>query len=124
MTYYPCGGPEGEINFGEVKKACEEGDVVVAVAGELVNMSGEASSRANIEMPGAQREMLKTILDTGKPLVTVLMNGRPMALGWEGEHLPVLVEAWHLGIQMGNAVAAVLLGMKTQAGNWHPRSRL
>ncbi len=116
VTYYPCGGPEGEINFGEVKKACEEGDVVVAVAGELVNMSGEASSRANIEMPGAQREMLKTILDTGKPLVTVLMNGRPMALGWEGEHLPVLVEAWHLGIQMGNAVAAVLLGDENPSG--------
>ena len=116
VTYYPCGGPEGEINFGEVKKACEEVDVVVAVAGELVNMSGEASSRANIEMPGAQREMLKTILDTGKPLVTVLMNGRPMALGWEGEHLPVLVEAWHLGIQMGNAVAAVLLGDENPSG--------
>lgn len=116
VTYYPCGGPEGEINFEEVEKACREGDVVVAVVGELVNMSGEASSKANTEMPGKQREMLKAVLDTGKPLAVVLMNGRPMALGWEAEHLPVMVEAWHLGIQMGNAVAAVLLGDENPSG--------
>lgn len=116
VTYYACGGPEGEINYDEVKKACAEGDVVVAVVGELVSMSGEASSKADTSMPGKQREMLQAILDSGKPLVTVLMNGRPMALGWEGEHLPVLVEAWHLGIQMGNAVAAVLLGDENPSG--------
>lgn len=116
VTYYPCGGPEGEINFEEVEKACQEGDVVVAVVGELVNMSGEASSKANTEMPGKQREMLRAVLDTGKPLAVVLMNGRPMALGWEAEHLPVIVEAWHLGIQMGNAVAAVLLGDENPSG--------
>lgn len=116
VTYYACGGPEGEINYDEVKKACEEGDVVVAVVGELVSMSGEASSKAETGMPGRQREMLQAILDSGKPLVTVLMNGRPMALGWEGEHLPVMVEAWHLGIQMGNAVAAVLLGDENPSG--------
>lgn len=116
VTYYPCGGPEGEINFEEVEKACREGDVVVAVVGELVNMSGEASSKANTEMPGKQREMLKAVLDTGKPLAVVFMNGRPMALGWEAEHLPVMVEAWHLGIQMGNAVAAVLLGDENPSG--------
>lgn len=116
VTYYPCGGPEGEINFEEVEKACREGEVVVAVVGELVNMSGEASSKANTEMPGKQREMLKAVVDTGKPLAVVLMNGRPMALGWEAEHLPVMVEAWHLGIQMGNAVAAVLLGDENPSG--------
>jgi beta-glucosidase len=54
--------------------------------------------------------MLEKLLASGKPVVTVLMNGRPLALGWEAEHLPVLVEAWHLGIQMGNAVADVLTG--------------
>ncbi|MGN0324282.1 MAG: glycoside hydrolase family 3 N-terminal domain-containing protein [Oliverpabstia sp.] len=116
ITYYPCGGPEGEINFQEVKKACEEGDVVVAVVGELVTMSGEASSKACTEMPGKQREMLQAVLDSGTPLVTVLMNGRPLAIGWEKEHLPVMVEAWHLGIQMGNAVAAVLFGDENPSG--------
>lgn len=110
VTYYPCGGPEGEINKEEVQRACETGDVIVAVVGELVSMSGEASSKANIELPGKQREMLQMLLNSGKPVVTLLMNGRPLALGWEAEHMPVLVETWHLGIEMGNAVAEVLFG--------------
>lgn len=110
VKYYPCGGPEGEIDRDEVKQACEDGDVIVAVVGELVSMSGEASSKANIELPGKQREMLQMLLASGKPVVTILMNGRPLALGWEAEHLPVIVEAWHLGIEMGNAVVAVLFG--------------
>ena len=120
VSYYPCGGPEGEINADEIARACGEGDVVVAVVGELVSMSGEASSKANVELPGKQREMLSLLLEktnaAGKKLVTVLMNGRPLALGWEEEHLPVLVEAWHLGVQMGNAVAAVLTGEKNPSG--------
>lgn len=120
VQYYPCGGPEGEINREEIEKACREGDVVVAVVGELVNMSGEASSKANVELPGQQREMLSLLLEktegAKKSLVTVLMNGRPLALGWEEEHLPVLVEAWHLGVQMGNAVAAVLTGEENPSG--------
>ena len=120
VSYYPCGGPEDEVNPEEVSKACEEGDVVVAVVGELVSMSGEASSKANVELPGKQREMLSLLLEkteaAGKKLVTVLMNGRPLALGWEAEHLPVLVEAWHLGVQMGNALAAVLTGEENPSG--------
>lgn len=120
VTYYPCGGPEDEVDPDEIKKACEEGDVVVAVAGELVSMSGEASSKANVELPGKQQKMLSLLLEqtaaAGKQLVTVLMNGRPLALGWEAEHLPVLVEAWHLGVQMGNAVAAVLTGEENPSG--------
>lgn len=119
-AYYPCGGPEGEIDFDEISKACADGDVVIAVVGELVSMSGEASSRANVELPGKQREMLSLLLEktaaAGKKLVTVLMNGRPLALGWEEEHLPVIVEAWHLGVQMGNAVAAVLFGDENPSG--------
>lgn len=120
VTYYPCGGPEGEINMEEIQKACEEGDAVVAVVGELVSMSGEASSKANVELPGKQREMLCALLENtkkaGKPFATVLMNGRPLALGWEEVHLPVIVEAWHLGVQMGNAVAAVLMGDENPSG--------
>lgn len=114
VTHYPCGGPEGEINEEEITKACTEGDVVVAVIGELVSMTGEASSKADIEMPGRQRQMMESLLEktkaAGKSLITVLMNGRPLGLGWEDGHLPVIVEAWHLGVQMGNAVAAVLFG--------------
>ncbi len=116
VAYYPCGGPEGDLNYDEIKQAAENGDVIVAVVGELVNMTGEASSKANIELPGKQREMLKLLLESGKPVITVLMNGRPLALGWEAENLPVLVEAWHLGIQMGNAVADVLYGNINPSG--------
>lgn len=116
VSYYPCGGPEGELNEEEICQACEDGDVIVAVVGELCSMSGEASSKADITLPGKQREMLSKLLESGKPVVTVLMNGRPLALGWEAEHLPVIVEAWHLGIEMGNAVAKVLFGDVNPSG--------
>ena len=116
VTYYPCGGPEGEIDFDEVDRACSDCDVIVAVVGETDAMSGEASSKAEISLPGGQRAMLEQLLASGKPVVTVLMNGRPLALGWEAEHLPVLLEAWHLGIRMGDAVAAALLGDVNPSG--------
>lgn len=110
VSYYPCGGPEGDINEEEVANAAADGDVIVAVVGELASMSGEASSRAHIELPGKQRELLAKLNASGKPVIAVLMNGRPLALEWEAENLPAIVESWHLGIQMGNAVAAVLFG--------------
>lgn len=110
VSYYACGGPEGNLNEEELAAACENGDVIVAIVGETTAMSGEASSKADITLPGRQREMLTKLMESGKPVVTVFMNGRPLAMGWEAEHLPVMVEAWHLGIQMGNAVAKVLFG--------------
>ena len=110
VGYYPCCGPESEINETELSAACSYGDVIIAVVGETTDMSGEASSRADITLPGKQREMLKRLLDSGKPVIAVLMNGRPLALEWESEHIPAIVEAWQLGIQMGNAVADVLFG--------------
>ena len=116
VSWYPCGGPEGGLNEEELAAACADGDVIVAVVGETTAMSGEASSKADITLPGRQRELLTKLLASGKPVVTVFMNGRPLALGWEAEHLPVMVEAWHLGIQMGNAVAGVLFGDVTPGG--------
>lgn len=116
LRYYPCGGPEGEIDFAEADRACAEGDVIVAVLGETDAMSGEASSRADTSLPGKQRELLERLLASGKPVVTVLMNGRPLALQWEAEHLSAILEAWHLGIRMGDAVAAALLGDVNPSG--------
>lgn len=81
-------------------------------------MSGEASSRADITLPGHQQELLAAALATGKPVVAVLMNGRPLALQWEQEHVPALVEAWQLGVTHGDAVAAVLFG------DYNPSGRL
>ncbi len=116
VAYYPCGGPEGEIDLDEADRACREGDVIVAVVGETDAMSGEASSKADISLPGRQRELLERLLASGKPVVAVLMNGRPLALGWEAEQLPAILEAWHLGIRMGDAVAAALLGDVNPSG--------
>ena len=110
LKYFPCGGPEGELNGEEIQAAASYGDVIVAILGETVAMSGEASSRSDISLPGKQRELLTRLLASKKPVVLVLMNGRPLALQWEQEHIPAIVEAWHLGIQMGNAVAAALSG--------------
>ncbi len=116
VRYYACGGPEGEIDFDEADRACREADVIVAVVGETDAMSGEASSKAEISLPGKQRELLARLIASGKPVITVLMNGRPLALDWEAEHLPALLEAWHLGIRMGEAVASVLLGDVNPSG--------
>lgn len=118
LVYYEGCGPKGDLNRDEIQQACENGDLILAVVGEYVSASGEASSMAEITLPGKQREMLEMLLVSGKPVVTILMNGRPLALGWEKENLPVLVECWHLGIQMGNAVADVLFG------DYHPSAKL
>ena len=110
LQYFPCGGPEGDLNEEEADAAAAYGDVIVAVLGELKDMSGEGASQADITLPGRQRELLRRLADSGKPVVLVLMNGRPLALDWEAEHIPAIVEAWQLGVQMGNAVANVLAG--------------
>jgi beta-glucosidase len=116
MQYFECGGPKTEPNDDEIAKAGKYGDVIVAVVGELVSMSGEASSRADISLPGRQREMLEKLIATGKPVIAVLMNGRPLALDWEAQNLTAIIEGWHLGIQMGNAIAKVLFGEKNPEG--------
>ena len=79
-------------------------------------MSGEASSKADITLPGKQKEMLEKLMASGKPVVAVLMNGRPLALSWEAEHVPAIIEGWHLGIQMGNAIKEVLFGEYNPSG--------
>ncbi len=116
LRYFRCGGPEGDINMDEVLSAGDYGDVIVAVLGELVSMSGEASSKADITIPGRQRELLEMLMHTGKPVVLLLMNGRPLALDWEYNYVPVIVEGWQLGIEMGHAVANVLSGRVNPEG--------
>lgn len=116
VAYYPCGGPEGGLNEAEIKAAVREGDVIVAVVGELVSMTGEAASKADISLPGEQKQLLEKLLASGKPVVAVLMNGRPLALEWEQEHVPAVIEGWHLGVQMGNAIASVLFGETNPSG--------
>jgi beta-glucosidase len=96
--------------FAEAVRAAEKAEVVVAVVGESAAMSGEAASRTSLDLPGRQDEFLKTLQKTGKPLVAILMAGRPLSINWAAENIPDIIEAWHPGIQGGNAVADVLFG--------------
>ena len=93
-------------------------DVVVAVVGEASEMSGEAASRSDISIPENQQALLKALAGTGKPLVLVLMNGRPLTLGWESAHATAILDAWFAGTEAGNAVADVLFG------NYNPSGKL
>jgi len=91
-------------------------DVVVMCLGESQGMSGEASSRADIHIPENQRELLKAVYATGKPIVLVLSNGRPLVLKWESEHIPAILETWFLGTEAGHAIADVLFGDYNPSG--------
>lgn len=89
---------------------------MVAVLGETAAMSGEAASRADLGLPGAQDALLHALRATGKPVVLVLMNGRPLALSRSAHHTPAILEAWFLGSEMGHAVADVLFGDVNPSG--------
>jgi beta-glucosidase len=90
--------------------------VAILVLGESRDMSGEASSRASIELPGAQPRLAQAVQATGVPVVVVLMNGRPLALSWLHDHVPAIVEAWYGGVEAGNATADVLFGAYDPGG--------
>ncbi|MDP1678086.1 MAG: glycoside hydrolase family 3 N-terminal domain-containing protein [Bacteroidota bacterium] len=97
-------------------KIAKQADVIVAVLGESQHVSGEAASKSNLDLPSTQKELLKALKKTGKPIVLVLMNGRPLTLEWESENIPAIVEAWHLGVEAGNAIADVLFGDVNPSG--------
>jgi len=102
--------------INEAYNVASQADVIVAVLGEPSDLSGEASSRSSIGLPGRQQELLKTLLKTGKPVVLVLMNGRPLTLQYEATHVPAILEAWHGGTETGNAVADVIFGKVNPSG--------
>jgi beta-glucosidase len=94
----------------KVKAAASDADLVVAAMGEIASMSSEASSRATLDLPGIQQQMLEAAVATGKPVVLVLLAGRPLDIRWPAEHVPAILEAWYPGTEGGNAVADVLFG--------------
>ncbi|MDR3694649.1 beta-glucosidase BglX [Mucilaginibacter sp.] len=100
----------------EAVETAKKADVVVAVVGESANMSGESSSRSDINIPESQRDLLKALVLTGKPLVIVLFNGRPLTLVWENKHADAILDAWAPGTEAGNAIADVLFGNYNPAG--------
>jgi beta-glucosidase len=96
--------------IAEAVRIARQADVVVMVLGEERDMSGESRNRAFIGLPGEQLRLAKAVQATGKPVVVVLVNGRPLATPWLAEHVPAIVESWYLGVEMGTALADVLFG--------------
>ncbi len=101
---------EAENAFQQAVATARGADIVVMVLGELADMAGESASRALLDLPGRQEELLEAVVGLGKPVVLVLLNGRPLSINWAAEHVPAIVEAWEPGSEGGSAVADVLFG--------------
>ena len=100
----------------EALKVAAVADVIVAALGESSEMSGESSSRTNLEMPDVQRALLQELLKTGKPVVLVLFTGRPLVLTWEEEHVPAILNVWFGGSEAAYAISDVLFGDVNPSG--------
>ena len=113
---------EVEINetdksgFKAAIKAAKKADVVIMVLGENGFQSGEGRSRANLDLPGVQQELMEAVYKVNNNIILVLMNGRPLAITWADEHIPAILETWQLGSQSGNAIAQVLFGDYNPSG--------
>ncbi|HEY5885579.1 MAG TPA: beta-glucosidase BglX [Pyrinomonadaceae bacterium] len=101
---------DSTAGFDEAVRIARESEVVILAVGESAEMSGEAASRASLDLPGQQLQLIKAIHATGKPYVIVLMNGRPLTINWIAENSPAILETWFAGTQGGHAIADVLFG--------------
>lgn len=116
-------GPKVEISdrspeklLQEALKVAKVADVVVAVVGEASEMSGEASSRTNIQIPENQKRLIRELVATGKPVALVLMSGRPLDISEEMEMPVSILQVWHPGVEAGNAIADVVFGDVNPSG--------
>lgn len=100
----------------EAVEIASRADVIVAALGEAAEMSGEASSLSDIEFPESQRDLLKALKETGKPIVLILFTGRPRAMTWENENLDAILNVWFAGSEAGDAIADVLFGEVNPSG--------
>ena len=116
--------PKPTLTTEEAKKAefdrairmVRDSDITVLVLGEAQTMSGERASRALLTLPGKQQELLETAVATGKPVVLVLVNGRPLDITWASQHVPAILDVWYPGTEGGNAVADLLSGDANPGG--------
>jgi beta-glucosidase len=102
--------------FSEAVSAAKKAKVVVMAMGEAPDMTGEAKSKSNIHLPGVQEELIKAVKATGKPVIVLLMAGRPMVFNWTADNVPAILYAWWLGSQGGIAMADVLYGDYNPSG--------
>jgi beta-glucosidase len=107
---------DSTAGFDEAVRVAQQSEVVVVAVGESAAMSGEAASRSSLDLPGQQTNLVKALQATGKPVVVVLMNGRPLTINWIAENSPAVLETWFAGTQAGNAIADVLFGDTNPGG--------
>ena len=108
---YGCGIKDtSRAGFAEAISVAGQADVIVMSVGEARDMSGEAKSRSNIQLPGVQEELIKAIQATGKPVIVMINAGRPLVFNWTADNVPAILYTWWLGTQAGNAIADVLFG--------------
>ncbi|MBA4408633.1 MAG: beta-glucosidase BglX [Bacteroidota bacterium] len=100
----------------EAVEVAGKSDIIIAAMGESAEMSGEAASRSDINIPENQKELLEALLATGKPVVMVLFTGRPLTISWEKANIPAILNVWFAGTEAGNAIADVLLGKVNPSG--------
>ncbi|HEY2722329.1 MAG TPA: beta-glucosidase BglX [Chitinophagaceae bacterium] len=109
-------GKTTEQLLQEALNVAQQSDVIVAALGESAEMTGESSSRSNIEIPQSQKDLLTALLKTGKPVVLLLFTGRPLAIKWENEHVPAILNVWFGGSEAGYAISDVLFGDVNPSG--------
>jgi beta-glucosidase len=107
---------KSDAGFAEAVDAAKQADVVVLALGESSEMSGEAGSRAYLDLPGNQEQLLEAVAATGKPVVLLVFSGRPIVLDWAAKHIPAIMEAWFPGTEAGNAIAELLYGDVVPSG--------
>jgi len=108
---------ETQRAIDEAVALAKRSDLAVLVLGEIDLMSGEAASRASLRLLGGQEELLEAVAATGKPVVLILVNGRPLDISWASEHVPAILEAWYPGNEGGNGIADILFGDASPAGH-------
>jgi len=107
---------ERDAEFAHAIALIKQSQVAVLVLGEVQTMSGERASRSTLTLPGRQQQLLETAVATGKPVVLVLLNGRPLDITWASQHVPAILDAWYPGTEGGNAIADLLFGDANPGG--------
>lgn len=110
------GDSQAEAGIARAETAARHAQVAILTLGETAEMSGEGASRASLSLPGHQEELLEAVVNTGTPVVLLMMNGHPLTISWAAEHVPAILELWEGGTEFGNAAADLLFGEADPGG--------